>query len=49
MNTKIAIDRLRLSFGTNIVLKNITINVYKNTITGFMGPSGSGKSTLKIT
>jgi len=46
MNTKIAIDRLRLSFGTNIVLKNITINVYKNTITGFMGPSGSGKSTL---
>jgi phosphate transport system ATP-binding protein len=46
MNTKIAIDRLGLSFGTNIVLKNITINVYKNTITGFMGPSGSGKSTL---
>jgi phosphate transport system ATP-binding protein len=46
MNTKIAIDRLRLSFGTNIVLKDITINVYKNTITGFMGPSGSGKSTL---
>lgn len=46
MNTKIAIDRLRLSFGTNVVLKNITINVYKNTITGFMGPSGSGKSTL---
>jgi phosphate transport system ATP-binding protein len=46
MNTKIAIDRLRLSFGTNAVLKNITINVYKNTITGFMGPSGSGKSTL---
>jgi phosphate transport system ATP-binding protein len=46
MNTKIAIDRLRLSFGTNMVLKNITINVYKNTITGFMGPSGSGKSTL---
>jgi phosphate transport system ATP-binding protein len=46
MNTKIAIDRLRLSFGTNVVLKNISINVYKNTITGFMGPSGSGKSTL---
>ena len=46
MNTKIAIDRLGLSFGTNVVLKNISINVYKNTITGFMGPSGSGKSTL---
>ncbi len=46
MNTKIGIDRLRVSFGENMVLKNVTINVYKNTITGFMGPSGSGKSTL---
>lgn len=46
MNTKIAIERLRLLFGKNEVLKNITINVYKNTITGFMGPSGSGKSTI---
>jgi phosphate transport system ATP-binding protein len=46
MNTKIAIDRLRLSFGAHEVIKNVTINVYKNTITGFMGPSGSGKSTL---
>jgi phosphate transport system ATP-binding protein len=46
MNTKIAIERLRLSFGNNEVIQNITISVYKNTITGFMGPSGSGKSTL---
>ncbi len=46
MNTKIAIERLRLSFGNNEVIKNITINVYKNAITGFMGPSGSGKSTI---
>ena len=46
MNTKIAIERLRLSFGKNEVIKNISINVYHNTITGFMGPSGSGKSTL---
>jgi phosphate transport system ATP-binding protein len=46
MNTKIAIERLRLSYGENEVIKDITINVYKNTITGFMGPSGSGKSTL---
>jgi phosphate transport system ATP-binding protein len=46
MNTKIAIDRLRLSFGKNEVIKHVTINVYKNTITGFMGPSGSGKSTI---
>ena len=46
MNTKIAIERLRLSFGKTAALKNVTVNVYKNTITGFMGPSGSGKSTL---
>ncbi len=46
MDTKIAINSLRLSFGKNEVLKNVTIDVYKNTITGFMGPSGSGKSTI---
>ena len=46
MNTKIAIERLRLSFGKNEVMKEVTINVYKNMITGFMGPSGSGKSTI---
>jgi phosphate transport system ATP-binding protein len=46
MNTKISIERLRLSFGKNEVIKDVTINVYKNAITGFMGPSGSGKSTL---
>ncbi len=46
MDTKIATDRLRLSFGKTEVLKNITIKVHRNSITGFMGPSGSGKSTL---
>src|SRR5512145_754932 len=46
MDTKIAIEKLRLSFGNNEVVKNVSINVYKNTITGFMGPSGSGKSTI---
>ncbi|HNT44829.1 MAG TPA: phosphate ABC transporter ATP-binding protein [Syntrophorhabdaceae bacterium] len=46
MDTKIATDRLRLSFGTTEVLKSVTIKVHRNTITGFMGPSGSGKSTL---
>ncbi|OPY04541.1 MAG: Phosphate import ATP-binding protein PstB [Syntrophorhabdus sp. PtaB.Bin184] len=46
MDTKIATDRLRLSFGETEVLKTISIKVHKNTITGFMGPSGSGKSTL---
>lgn len=46
MNTKIRIEQLRLSFGSVEVLKGITIDVYKNMITGFMGPAGSGKSSL---
>ena len=46
MKTKITTDNLRVSFGGTAVLRDVTINVYKNTITGFMGPSGSGKSTL---
>lgn len=46
METKIATDKLRVSFGDTAVLKDITIKVHENTITGFMGPSGSGKSTL---
>ncbi|MDD3845419.1 MAG: phosphate ABC transporter ATP-binding protein [Syntrophorhabdaceae bacterium] len=46
MEPKISTDRLRVSFGKVEVLKNVTITVHRNTITGFMGPSGSGKSTL---
>ena len=46
MKTKITTDKLRVSFGGTAVLRDVTINVYENTITGFMGPSGSGKSTL---
>ncbi|MCK9228030.1 MAG: phosphate ABC transporter ATP-binding protein [Syntrophorhabdaceae bacterium] len=46
METKIATDKLRVSFGKVTVLKDVTIKVHRNTITGFMGPSGSGKSTL---
>ena len=46
MNTKISINRLRVTFSKNEILKGVTIDVYRNTITGFMGPSGSGKSSL---
>ncbi len=46
MSTKIAIENLRLSFGKTEVIKNVTVHVNENAITGFMGPSGSGKSTL---
>jgi phosphate transport system ATP-binding protein len=46
MDTKIAINDLRLFFGKAQVLKSINLNVHRNRISGFMGPSASGKSTL---
>ncbi len=46
MEAKIRSESLRLWFGTDEVLKGISLDVYKNRITGFMGPAGSGKSTL---
>lgn len=46
MDVKISIDNLKASYGEQEILKGITVDVYKNMITGFMGPSGSGKSTI---
>jgi len=46
MDIKIQIKKLKISFGNSEVLKGVSIDVYKNHITGFMGPAGSGKSTL---
>lgn len=46
MDIKIRVETLKIFFANNEVLKGITIDVYKNKITGFMGPAGSGKSTL---
>ena len=43
---KIKIEKLKVAFGKNEVLKGISADVFKNQITGFMGPAGSGKSTL---
>lgn len=46
MDVKIRVENLKASFGKQEVLKGITVDVYKNMVTGFMGPSGSGKSTI---
>jgi phosphate transport system ATP-binding protein len=46
MDVKIRIENLRLFYGMSEILKGITIDVYTNMITGFMGPAGSGKSSL---
>jgi len=46
MDVKIRVENLRASFGKQEVLKGISVDVYQNLVTGFMGPSGSGKSTI---
>jgi len=45
-SAKIAIDRLNLWFGTNHVLKDVSLDIPPNAVTAIMGPSGCGKSTL---
>ncbi|MBN2537145.1 phosphate ABC transporter ATP-binding protein [candidate division WOR-3 bacterium] len=44
--TRIAIDRLNLHFGSNHVLRDISFDIPSNAVTAIMGPSGCGKSTL---
>ena len=40
------VKNLKKSFGDNVVLKDISLNVEKGEVLGIIGPSGSGKSTL---
>lgn len=40
------IKNLKKSFGDNVVLKDISLNVNKGEVLAIIGPSGSGKSTL---
>ena len=40
------IKNLKKSFGDNVVLKDISLNVEKGEVLSIIGPSGSGKSTL---
>lgn len=42
----IEIDKLKKSFGSLEVLKQITFDVHKNDVVAVIGPSGSGKSTM---
>lgn len=40
------IKNLKKSFGDNVVLRDISLNVDKGEVLSIIGPSGSGKSTL---
>jgi phosphate transport system ATP-binding protein len=43
---KIAIRKLGFSYGATVALKDITLDLPANQVTGLIGPSGCGKSTL---
>jgi len=49
MQTKIKIKNLGFYYNAHAVLKNISMEIAKNTITAVTGPSGQGKSTLLFT
>jgi phosphate transport system ATP-binding protein len=43
---KIEIRKLNFFYGDAHALKDISLSLYRNTVTAFIGPSGCGKSTL---
>jgi len=43
---KVSVKNLSLSYGTNMALKNISMDIPENMVTAFIGPSGCGKSTF---
>ncbi len=40
------IDGLAARYGTNVAIKNVDLEIYRNLITAVIGPSGCGKSTF---
>ncbi|MDE6641692.1 MAG: phosphate ABC transporter ATP-binding protein PstB [Acetatifactor sp.] len=44
--SKISVERLNLHYGTNHVLKCVSMEIRSHTVTAFIGPSGCGKSTF---
>ena len=43
---KVEFDRITVSYGGKIALKEVTFDVKRNEILGIIGPAGSGKTTL---
>jgi phosphate transport system ATP-binding protein len=43
---KVKVNGLSLSYGTNLALKNISMEIPEKMVTAFIGPSGCGKSTF---
>ena len=45
-NSKLSVMNLNLYYGGNHALKDVSMEIRKNTITALIGPSGCGKSTF---
>ena len=43
---KVKVKDLSLRYGTNLALKNISMDIPEKMVTAFIGPSGCGKSTF---
>lgn len=46
MKKKIEIKNLQLSYGTNNVIKDLSMDIYQNEVLAIIGPANSGKSSL---
>ncbi len=46
MDYRIEVENLNVYFGESHILKDINLNIRKNTVTSLIGPSGCGKSTF---
>ena len=44
--SKISVERLKLHYGMNHVLKGVSMEIRSHTVTAFIGPSGCGKSSF---
>lgn len=42
----LSVSHLNISFNGNTVIKDLSFNIKKGTLTSFLGPSGSGKTTV---
>ena len=46
MDYRIEVENVNVYFGESHILKDINLNIRKNTVTSLIGPSGCGKSTF---
>ena len=46
MTSGVAIEQVSFSYGANLIIDNVSLDIAKGEFFAFLGPSGSGKTTL---